>query len=171
MIHCYTGNGKGKTTAALGLALRAAGYDWNTCVIQFMKGTWDSGELEATKNLSNIDIIPAGKGFYKMEGDEATEEEHQASANQALEIIKERIRSGKYSLIILDEVNVAAHMRLVDIGRIVGLIQGAPKGIHFVLTGRHAPKEFQDLADLVTEMKEVKHPFQKGAQAQEGLDF
>ncbi len=171
MIHCYTGNGKGKTTAALGLAFRAAGYGWNTCVIQFMKGTMHSGEWDAAKNFENIDIIPAGKGFYQIQGDEATEEEHREAAAEALATIKERIHSGKYSLIVLDEVNVAVDMGLIECGKVVGQLQAAPKGIHFVLTGRHAPKEFRELADLVTEMKEVKHPYQKGVQAQKGLDF
>ena len=171
MIHCYTGNGKGKTTAALGLAFRAAGSQWNTCIIQFIKGPWPTGELEAAKNFPQIDIIPAGKGFYKIQDDNLPEEEHQQAAQEALETIKERIHSGKYSLIILDEVNVAVDMGLIQPEKIVGILQSAPKGIHFVLTGRNAPKIFTELADLVTSMKEIKHPFQKGEKAQKGLDF
>lgn len=171
MIHCYTGDGKGKTSAALGVAFRAAGWGWNTCVIQFIKGNWTSGETEAAKNFTNIDVIPAGKGFYKILNDNLPEEEHLKAANEALTIIQERILSGKYSLIILDEVNVATHLKLIPVESIIRIIKKAPTGIHFILTGRNAPAEFIEIADLVTEMQEIKHPFQKGKTAQKGLDF
>lgn len=171
MIHCYTGNGKGKTSAALGVAFRSAGWGWNTCVIQFIKGNWDSGETEVAKNFTNIDVIPAGRGFYKILNDNLPKEEHLQAAQKALTIIRERILSGKYSLIILDEVNVAAHLGLISAEDIIKIIKKTPSGIHFILTGRHAPAEFIEIADLVTEMNEIKHPFQKGKTAEKGLDF
>ncbi len=171
MIHCYTGDGKGKTSAALGVAFRAAGAGWNTCVIQFIKGTWASGEVEAAKQFSFIDIIPAGKGFYKILNDKLTAEEHQQAAQEAITTITERMLSGKYSLIVLDEVNVAVHLKLVKPESIIEILKKAPKGIHFALTGRNAPQEFIEIADLVTEMKEVKHPFHEGQTAKKGLDF
>ena len=171
MIHCYTGNGKGKTTASLGVAFRAAGYNWNTCIIQFMKGTWTTGEVEAAKNFPNIDIIPAGKGFYKILDDQISEEEHQKAAQEAVVTIQERIQSGKYSLIVLDEVNVAVSLNLIPTNVILEILKNAPTGIHFALTGRNAPAEFIEISDLVTEMTEIKHPFNKGQTAQKGLDF
>ncbi len=171
MIHCYTGNGKGKTSAALGVAFRAAGYGWNTCVIQFVKGDWLSGELEAAKQFPNIDIIPAGKGFYKILNDKLSKEDHQKAAHEALTTIQTRIQSGKYSLIVLDEVNVAVSLGLIPAETILKIIKNTPQGIHFALTGRNAPEEFIEIADLVTEMTEIKHPFNEGVTAKKGLDF
>jgi cob(I)alamin adenosyltransferase len=171
MIHVYTGNGKGKTSAALGVAFRAAGSGWNTCIIQFIKGDWKSGELEAAKNFPSIDIIPAGKGFYKILNDNQSEEDHRRAALEAIKTIETRIQSGKYSLIILDEVNVAVSLGLIPTEIIRKIIKNSPQGIHFVLTGRNAPPEFIEIADLVTEMKEIKHPFNEGQTAQKGLDF
>jgi len=171
MILCYTGNGKGKTTAALGAALRALGYGWNVCVIQFMKGTWHTGELDSIKNIPGIDLIQAGKGFYKILDDQFPEEEHRQAVADAVALIKERIGCGKYQLIILDEVNVAAYLKLLEEDVIIQLLKSAPPNLHFILTGRNAPPSFIELADLVTEMREIKHPFQKGVQAEKGLDF
>jgi cob(I)alamin adenosyltransferase len=171
MIYCYTGDGKGKTTAGLGAALRALGYSWNVCVIQFMKGTWYSGELDAIKKIHGLDIVQTGKGFYKILDDNLPESEHRQAAQDAIRTIKERISSGKYQLIILDEVNVAVHLKLLEEEAVLELLNHAPDDIHFILTGRNAPQSFMDISDLVTEMKEIKHPFQKGIPAKEGLDF
>ena len=171
MIHCYTGNGKGKTTAALGVAFRASGYGWNTCIIQFIKGSWYTGEIDAVKLIPNIDLVQAGKGFYKILDDKLPPSEHRRAASEALNVIKERIHSGKYSIIVLDEVNVAVSLKLLKVDEILNILKNAPQKTHFILTGRDAPEEFIEIADLVTEMKEIKHPFQEGIQAQEGLDF
>lgn len=171
MIICYTGNGKGKTTAALGAALRALGYGWKVCVIQFMKGTWHTGELDSVANIEGIDLIQAGKGFYKILDDNLPEDEHRTAVNHAIALIKERIAGNKYQLIILDEANVATHLKLLEEDVILGILDSAPPGLHFILTGRNAPASFIERADLVTEMKEIKHPFQKGKPAEKGLDY
>lgn len=171
MIYCYTGNGKGKTTAALGAALRAIGYGWNVCIIQFMKGTWHTGELTSIKNIPGIDLIQAGKGFYKILDDHFPEEEHRQAAADAITLIKERISSGKYQLIVLDEINVAVQLKLLNESVVLTLLNNAPPNLHFILTGRDAPHAFIERADLVTEMQELKHPFQKGIPAEKGLDF
>lgn len=171
MIHCYTGNGKGKTTAALGIALRASGYGMKTCILQFMKGTWHTGELDAVKKIPEIELIQTGKGFYKILDDHFPEEEHRAAAGDAIQLIREKVESGKYSILILDEVNVAVDLKLISAEAILKVLRDAPDPLHFILTGRNAPPEFLEAADLVTEMTEIKHPFQKGIQAQKGLDF
>ncbi len=191
MIYLYTGNGKGKTTAALGAALRATGYGWKVCILQFMKGTWTTGEIEALNSLAkaglpDIELIRMGKGFYKILDDKFTEEEHRAAAREALNLLRKKISSGIYQLIILDEINVAADLKLLDPKEVLALIKpGAEATItpdsarsnsssplpHFILTGRDAPQSFIAAADLVTEMREIKHPFQKGVHAVKGLDF
>lgn len=171
MILCFTGSGKGKTTAALGIALRASGHGMKTCIVQFMKGTWNTGELEALKKIQEIEIHQMGKGFYKILDDHFSTEEHQAAAEEALHFIEEKIQSGIYTLIILDEINMAADLKLISIKKVVEVLRHTPKRLHILLTGRNAPTEFLEMADLVTEMKEIKHPFQKGIQAQKGLDF
>jgi cob(I)alamin adenosyltransferase len=171
MIYCYTGNGKGKTTAGLGAALRALGYGWNVCIIQFMKGTWHTGELDSIKKIPGIDLIQVGKGFYKILDDTLTEEEHRTGVSDAINKIKERISSSKYQLIVLDEVNVAAHLKLLEEDVLLEILKAAPKNLHFILTGRNAPDSFIEISDLVTEMKDIKHPFEKGIPAEKGLDF
>jgi len=171
MLYLYTGDGKGKTTAALGAALRATGYGWNVAIIQFMKGTWHTGEIDAVKAIPNIDLIQAGKGFYKILDDKFTDEEHQAAAQEAIELIQEKINSKKYQLIILDEVNVAADLKLLEEKAILDLLNNADASLHFIFTGRNAPQSFIDHADLVTEMTNIKHPFDNGIQALKGLDF
>lgn len=171
MILCYTGNGKGKTTAGLGMALRASGHGMKTCIVQFMKGTWTTGELTALKKIPEIEIHQMGKGFYKILDDKFSTAEHQKAADEALKFIEEKIQSGAYALIILDEINVATDLQLILTKKVVAVLKRAPTNLHILLTGRNAPQAFLEIADLVTEMKEIKHPFQKGTQAQKGLDF
>lgn len=171
MIYCYTGNGKGKTTAALGLALRASGYGMKSCIIQFMKGTWTTGEIEALKKIPEIELKQMGKGFYKILDDRFTEKEHQNAAHEALTTIEECISSKQHDILVLDEVNVAVDLKLLDASAVVAVLKKATPPLHILLTGRNAPREFMEIADLVTEMKEIKHPFQKGIQAVKGLDF
>lgn len=178
MIYLYTGNGKGKTTAALGAALRATGYGWKVCILQFMKGTWGTGEIATLEKILNIELHRVGKGFYKILDDTFTDEEHRVAAQKALDLLREKIASQQYQLIILDEINVAADLKFLDPAEVLALITSPPTPSptpaslpHFILTGRNAPQPFLDAADLVTEMREVKHPFQKGVQAVKGLDF
>lgn len=181
MITIFTGNGKGKTTAALGQAMRALGRGKKVLIIQFIKNC-ESGEhlffkkIQAAEFGIKIKIIPAGKGFVKILGDKLPLSEHKKAAQSALKLAKKEILSGKWDLIIFDEVNVAVSLKLikaVDVLNIISPCESAlcSHGSVFVLTGRGAPKSFIKKADLVTEMKEIKHPFKKGVQAQIGVEF
>jgi cob(I)alamin adenosyltransferase len=167
-----TGNGKGKTTAALGTVLRAVGYQWKVSIIQFMKGTWHYGELDGIKLLSEyVKMRPLGKGFYKILDDSATEEEHREAARIALAEAETEMLSGNYQLIVLDEVLVAVMVGILPEDSLLEFINKRPPEMHVILTGRGATEKIIELADLVTEMKEIKHPYQKGILAQKGIDF
>jgi cob(I)alamin adenosyltransferase len=168
----YTGNGKGKTTAALGMAMRAIGRGWKVLMVQFMKGTWHYAELDTAKRLApDFEIVPMGKGFYKILDDHYTDEDHHEAARRALQFAREKMDSGEYDLLILDEVNNAVSTGLLPLVQVIALIDSKPSDFNILLTGRDAPPEFIDRADLVTEMREVKHPYQKGILAQKGIDF
>jgi len=172
LLIVYTGDGKGKTTAALGMTIRAVGYDWKVCVIQFIKGSWKYGELDGIKKLApNVELNVMGEGFVGIVDDQKPIEDHRAAAKAALELSVEKIKSGKYNLVILDELNVAVSLGLVMPDEIEALLAAKPEKLHLVITGRGATKWLIDEADLVTEMKEIKHPYQKGILAQKGVDF
>lgn len=170
MLLCYTGNGKGKTTAALGAALRAHGQGLLVCVIQFMKNS-NTGELHALQQLPGVEIFQSGKGFYKMLNNHSTEANHKNAAKHALALAEEKITTHTCDLLILDEINIATHLKLLDLKAVISVLKKASPTLHIILTGRNAPQAFLDLADLVTEMKELKHPFQKGIPAMKGIDF
>jgi len=170
MLLCYTGNGKGKTTAALGAVLRAHGHGMRVCVIQFMKNT-DTGELKALQKLPGVEILQSGKGFFKILNNNFTETDHKKAAEHALALAEEKITSHACDLLVLDEINIATHLKLLDTDAVVTVLKKAPGALHVLLTGRNAPQAFLDLADLVTEMKELKHPFQKGIPAVKGIDW
>jgi len=168
----YTGNGKGKTTAALGIVLRAAGYQKKICMIQFIKGSWHYGEMSSSKKLEpEFEMIAVGKGFVGIIDDKKPREDHKKIAEEAIRICKLKIQSGKYDIIILDEVNYAVNLGLVMLEDVLDLIRTKPPNLDLVLTGNYAKKEIIDLADLVTEMKEIKHPFKLGKKAKKGIDF
>ena len=168
----YTGNGKGKTTAALGLAMRAVGYDHKVCMLQFIKGSWHYGEMDSSKKLEpNFELIAIGKGFVGILDDNSPREEHEKYAAEALRICREKINSGNYNVVILDEVNYAINLGLIDVQEIIKLIKEKPSNLDLVLTGRDVKEEIVELADLVTEMKEIKHPFKSGIKAKKGIDF
>jgi cob(I)alamin adenosyltransferase len=172
LVIVYTGNGKGKTTAALGMALRAVGYNHKICLIQFIKGSWPYGEMVSIKRLEpELELIIAGKGFVGIIDDKSPREEHIKIAKQALQISKEKIQSGAYNIVILDEVNYAINLGLIDVKDVLELIKSKPENLNLVLTGNHARQEIIDLADLVTEMKEIKHPYKSGIKAKKGIDF
>jgi cob(I)alamin adenosyltransferase len=172
LVIVYTGNGKGKTTAALGLAMRAIGYEHKVCMLQFIKGSWHYGEMDSSKKLEpNFELIAIGKGFVGILDDNSPREEHEKYAAEALRICRERIFSGKYNVVILDEVNYAINLGLINVKEIVKIIEEKPSGLDLVLTGRDAREEIIELADLVTEMKEIKHPFKSGIKAKKGIDF
>lgn len=172
LVIVYTGGGKGKTTAALGLALRAAGYEHRTCMIQFIKGSWHYGELASSKRLEpHFELMPAGRGFVGIIDDTSPREEHEETARAALRLSREKILSDGYETVILDEVNYAIHMGLVSLEDLLDIIRGKPRRLNLVLTGNHAAPEVVELADLVTEMREIKHPFRSGIKARRGVDF
>ena len=168
----YTGNGKGKTTAALGMCVRAAGYRKKIKILQFVKGSWKYGELEGIKLLKDfVDMEQVGEGFVGIVDDNKAFEVHQKAACEGLELARQVIFSGEYDIVILDELNVAVDLGLVDADAVLELVKSKPEALHLVITGRNARPELIEIADLVTEMKEIKHPYQKGVLAQRAIDW
>lgn len=167
MIQVYTGNGKGKTTAALGLALRAAGSSLKVYIGQFIKGK-KYGELNVLKKIKNIKVQQFGRScFIKKTPDKKDAE----LAKSGLEKIKKIISKGIYNVVILDEINIALNLKLLELKDVIGLIKKTPKKIELVLTGRCAHPKILELADLVSEIKEVKHYFKKGLKARKGIEY
>jgi cob(I)alamin adenosyltransferase len=168
-IQVYTGNGKGKTTAALGLALRAAGSGFKTYVAQFLKGQ-PTGEIEAAKRLSPLVRIEqfGREGFIMVK--DGPEDEDVSRARAGLEKALQAMLSGDYRIVVLDEVNTAVHFRILPEKDVLDFLDKRPAGVEVVLTGRYAPDSFIDRADLVTEMKDVKHYYDRGVKAREGIE-
>jgi cob(I)alamin adenosyltransferase len=164
----FTGQGKGKTTAALGQAIRALGHGMRVCIIQFLKKETSYGELSALKCLSNLEIIPMGEGFIS---DKDKMDRHAKKAQQAWQLAKDRITSQGYDMVILDEINYALSYGLLGIKEVLDFLRVRPLDVHVVLTGRGAVQELVDLADLVTEMREIKHHLGSGVPAQKGIEF
>ncbi len=168
----YTGKGKGKTTAALGIALRATGYQKKTCMIQFIKGSWHYGEMDSSKRLEpEFEMIAVGKGFVGIMDDKSPKEDHEKIAKEAVRISNEKIQSGDYDIVILDEINYAVNLKLISVNDVLDIIRSKPKGVDLILTGNYAKEDVIEASDLVTEMREIKHPFQKGIKAKKGIDF
>jgi cob(I)alamin adenosyltransferase len=168
-VQVYTGNCKGKTTAALGLALRGAGYGLKTHIGQFMKGQ-QYGELEAAKMMEPyITIEQYGRPGWVHVKDPAANEDVEL-AQKGLERSKKAMRSGEYDIVVLDEINTAYHFHLISLEDMMELILEKPEGVELVFTGRYAPQELITEADLVTEMTEIKHYFHKGVQARNGIE-
>lgn len=169
LLMIFTGNGKGKTTAAIGLSVRAAGHGMRTCFIQFIKGSWHYGEMDALKRLSDlIDLEVMGRGFTWKSDDL---EKDKKEAKNAWEHAKKVILSCDYDIVVLDEFTYAINYSMVDLEDVVETFKKRPQRLHVVVTGRDAPDELIQIADLVTEMKEVKHPFKAGIKAQKGIEF
>lgn len=172
LVIVYTGKGKGKTTAALGIVLRAVGHGYKVGMIQFIKGEWYYGELTSSKRLEpEFEMIAAGKGFVGIIDDDHPIEDHQDAARQALAIAREKLVSGAYDVLILDEINYAVKLNLLTEQDVLDLIKSKPQKTTIVLTGNYAPESVLQLADLITEMREVKHPYQSGIKAKKGIDF
>jgi cob(I)alamin adenosyltransferase len=168
LVHLYTGTGKGKTTAALGLAMRALGNGWKVCMVQFMKGG-EYGEIESFKQLENFKIQKLGTtGFVDRKKPSARDIEE---AKKGLVAAREAIGSDKYDLVILDEIVCALDFGLLELPPIVDLIKNKPDRVELVLTGRGAPQALVDLCDYVTEMREAKHPYQRGVAARKGIEY
>lgn len=172
LVVVYTGNGKGKTTAAMGLALRAAGYGKRVLIIQFIK-TWFTGEKGGFEPLPNVEFIQAGKGFYKILGDKLPETEHVEAAQAALNVAQGKISSGLYDVVVLDEIIGTITGGLLPLEPVLDMIDTKPPQLDLVLTG-HRGQELPTLlerADLITEMVKVKHPYDSGILARKSIDY
>ncbi|GAB4366945.1 MAG: cob(I)yrinic acid a,c-diamide adenosyltransferase [Deltaproteobacteria bacterium] len=168
-IQVYTGNGKGKTTASLGLALRAAGHGLKTVIIQFMKGWIDYGELRGVEMLApHVEIHQAGRDTFVNRKNPDPEDVR--LAREGWELARATIEGRRADIVVLDEINCAVDFGLLPVGPVLEVLRKKPDGMEIVLTGRGAPPEFIDLADLVTEMRDVKHYYEKGVDARVGVE-
>ncbi|MBI2020579.1 cob(I)yrinic acid a,c-diamide adenosyltransferase [Candidatus Daviesbacteria bacterium] len=171
LVIVYTGEGKGKTTAALGLVLRAVGYKKKCLIVQFGKA-WFTGELVGIKKLfPYVKIIQGGKGFLNILGSKVSKKDHIKAASEAFELLKKEVLSDKWDIIVADEVVGAVASDTLSLTKLLQLIDSKQNRLDLVLTGHHAHVKLIKRADLVTEMREVKHPFQKGILAKKGIDF
>ncbi len=172
LVVVITGNGKGKTTSALGMAVRACGHGLRVCIIQFMKGDLYAGEWDGIKKMNcAIELHSTGKGFCGIEGNPYPWEEHRANAQDAVDLVHEKIASGRYDIIILDEINNALELKLVDLEQVLHILHNKPSLMHLILTGRDAHPEVIELADTVSEVNEIKHAYRKGIEPQPGIDY
>ncbi len=166
-----TGPGKGKTTAALGTALRAVGNGMRVLVLQFLKGSWHYGELDAVEPFGdNFVIRQMGRGFEKVGGAE-TDPEDIRMAHEAWEEARQAILSGEWDMVVLDEINYVISYGMLDPAQVVETLRNRPEMVHVILTGRNAHPSLVELADTVTEMRDVKHAYQKGILAQRGIEY
>jgi len=176
LVLVFTGNGKGKTTAAIGQAIRVLGNGKRAALVQFIKSPkWPTGEEVALLEFGRrCKVCKGGKGFVGIMGDNLPKSIHKAAARKTWEEAKKYINSGRFSLVILDEINVAAHLGLLRAKEVANILKKYKLKYRFldiILTGRSAPKEFILVADLVTEFKEIKHPFQKGKWGEKGREY
>lgn len=172
LVLVITGHGKGKTTAALGMVLRAVGHGLKVGIIQFMKGDMYAGEWDGIKRLgADVELFSTGKGFCGILGNPYTREEHRENAQYAIELAREKIVAHAYDLLILDEVNNARHLKLVDTDQIIELLNLRPEPMHLVLTGRDAHPDIIERADTVSEVREIKHAYRRDIEPQPGIDF
>lgn len=170
LVHVYTGNGKGKTTAALGLALRAVGHGWRVYMLQFMKGSKNYGEIiAAEKYLPGFTIVQSGLETFVNKENPAREDLNLALAG--LELAKKVIMENQYDLVILDEINVALDFKLIPLEEVVQLIKNKPASMELVLTGRYAPKEIISLGNVISDITLIEHPYYHGVAAREGIEF
>ncbi|WP_136799207.1 MULTISPECIES: cob(I)yrinic acid a,c-diamide adenosyltransferase [Desulfosediminicola] len=172
LLVVLTGQGKGKTTSAMGMALRSAGHGLHVSIIQFMKGDIYSGEWDGVKLLGGlVELYATGKGFCGIQGNPYPHSEHRENAQQALLLVNEKIRSGKYQVIILDEINNALDLKLVDLEQVLEILDNRPPELHLILTGRDAHPEIVARADTVSEVREIKHAYRKDIEPQPGIDY
>ncbi len=172
LVVVITGNGKGKTTSAMGMVLRASGHGLRTCIIQFMKGDLYTGEWDGVKLLGSLaELHATGMGFCGIQGNPYSHAEHRVNAQAAIELARTRMTGGDFDIVILDEINNALQLKLVDLEQVLELIKEKPELMHLVLTGRNARPEILELADTVSEVCEVKHAYQKDIEPQPGIDY
>jgi len=171
LIIVNTGPGKGKTTAAMGTALRAVGNGMKVLMLQFLKGSWHYGELDAVKSFGgNWVMKQMGRGFVKVGGAE-TDPEDVRMVEEAWSEAEKAIQSGEWDLIILDEINYAISYNMLDPAKVTAALKAKPEQVHVILTGRNAHASIVEIADTVTEMKQVKHAYEKGVLAQRGIEY
>ena len=172
LIIIHTGPGKGKTTAALGTAFRAVGQGLKVLMVQFIKGSWHYGELDAAKMLGDehLKIIPMGRGFVKV-GAEKPDPEDVRMVEEAWQFASGEILSERYDMVILDEINYAISYGMLDPVKVGEALKRRPEMVHVILTGRNAHPTIVELADTVTEMRQVKHAYEKGVMAQRGIEY
>jgi len=169
LLMVFTGNGKGKTTAALGLAFRAIGHGFRVCMIQFIKGNWKYGELDSAKKFAGLlDVHVMGRGFTWTSEDL---DKDIAAAREAWDFARKVIGEGRHRIVILDELTYLVTYKMIDEEEILAVLQSRPAGMHIVVTGRGASEKLIAAADLVTEMVDIKHPFDNGVKAQKGIEF
>lgn len=169
LIQVYTGNGKGKTTASLGLAFRACGHGFKVCMVQFMKECADYGEFKAAAFLPGFRVIQVGRNDFVNLAD--PEPIDRKLAADGWETAKGIIDSGEFDIVILDEINVAMACGLLDTAAVIAFLTGKKRQVEIILTGRYAPEQIIEIAHLVTEMREVKHPYNCGVDGRQGIDF
>ena len=168
LVEVFTGDGKGKTSAALGVVLRASGYGLRTYIVYFMKGDFPYGEQKVLSKLPNVTL--AKFGFESFTDPTNVKQEEKEEAKRALEAARNAAVSGDYDVVVLDEINVAVAWKLVDIEDVIKLIQNKAEKVELILTGRYADSRLIELADLVTIMVKVKHPYDKGILSRKGID-
>jgi len=168
LVHVYTGEGKGKTTAALGLAVRNIGHGNRAMVVQFLKSPGFYNECRAADRLENLDIFSNAPSCLVFE--EGPREEDRKAACEALEVAGEALSSGRYGLVVLDEITIAIRYGLVRVEDVVKVVKGRAEGVEVVLTGRYAQPELLDMADYITEMRCVRHPYERGILSRSGID-
>ena len=168
-MEVFTGDGKGKTSAALGIALRALGHGLRVCIVYFMKGDFPYGEQKVLSQLQNMTFIKFGQLSFVDPNN--IKEEEKEEARKALDTARKAMLSNDYDVVILDEVNVAAAWKLIDLNEVIKLTQEKPEKVELILTGRYADDKLIELADLVTNMTKVKHPYDKGILSREGIDY
>ncbi len=166
-VHVYTGNGKGKTTAALGLSMRAVCAGKRVFFGQFIKGL-EYSELKCTEFTDNLEIEQFGRGCFI---EKAATEEDISAAVKGLERLKEILKSGSYDIVVMDELNIALYFKLFSVEEALAAIKGRAENVEVIITGRYAPEEIINIADLVTEMKEIKHYYNEGIEARKGIEF
>jgi cob(I)alamin adenosyltransferase len=172
LVVVLTGHGKGKTTSALGMALRACGHGLRVCIVQFMKGDIYAGEWDGVKRLDcRIEITATGKGFCGIQGNPYPFSEHRRNAQEAVVLVHEKMRSGQWDMLILDEVNNAVHLRLVELEQVMEILRRRPQSMHMVLTGRDAHPEVIAAAHTASEVREIKHAHRGGIEPQPGIDY
>ncbi len=169
----YTGDGKGKTTAAIGLTVRAAGNGMRVFFLQFIKGQWKSGERDILRGLPGVDLEVTGRGFTieQLRDPRIPMEDHAAAAAHGWQVARQIVQKGEYDVVVLDELLGAIKAELVSLDEVLEMVRNKPAELHLVLTGRDAPSELVEMADLVSEVRPVKHPFDRGIKAQRGIEF